>query len=255
MRLTKYLGLGKPYDKARLRVLERRLVNHTYDLQGYYSVLRDFTPHMTEKIRLNQIWSEWKRLMEFLISERKPTRILEIGTGKAGSTYFLANLFGKDGTIITVDTSPISKEYVSTFQLKSQNLYCLNADSQDATTVQAVEQILDGHSLDLLYIDGDHSYEAVRKDFELYSRFCSDKSLIVFHDIIPDYNTSKGIATACYTGGVYKLWDELRAKFEHLEFVESPEQDGFGIGVLFYRLGDHLQSLNGRQKSQAAASQ
>lgn len=36
--------------------------------------------------------------------------------------------------------------------------------------------------IDFLFIDGDHSYEGVKKDFELYSKIISDNGVIVLHD-------------------------------------------------------------------------
>lgn len=36
--------------------------------------------------------------------------------------------------------------------------------------------------IDFLFIDGDHSYEGVKKDFELYSKILSDNGVIVLHD-------------------------------------------------------------------------
>jgi hypothetical protein len=32
---------------------------------------------------------------------------------------------------------------------------------------------------------------------------------------------------------VYKFWNEIKEKYEHLEIVKDREQNGFGIGVLF----------------------
>lgn len=36
--------------------------------------------------------------------------------------------------------------------------------------------------IDILFIDGDHSYEGVKKDFELYSTIMSDNGIIIIHD-------------------------------------------------------------------------
>jgi hypothetical protein len=41
--------------------------------------------------------------------------------------------------------------------------------------------------IDLLWIDGDHSYEGVKKDFELYSQIISDNGIIIIHDTDADY--------------------------------------------------------------------
>lgn len=41
--------------------------------------------------------------------------------------------------------------------------------------------------IDLLYIDGDHSYDGVKLDFDLYSQLLSDKGIIMIHDTDKDY--------------------------------------------------------------------
>lgn len=223
-------------DGIRLRRIERRAVAHQLDWEGYNQVLKDFMPRtLPYRIYLNQIWTEWKRLMDFLVRERPPKRILEIGTGRGGSTYFLAKLGGEGSLVVTVDADPKAKQAVALFgKQPGQQVHALTGSSHDPLTVEKVASLLGEAPVDLLYIDGDHSYEGVRKDFELYKRFCGPKSVACFHDIIPDYSVTRKIKTESCTGEVYKFWAELKAEYKHLEFVQDPEQDGFGIGVIYF---------------------
>jgi len=41
--------------------------------------------------------------------------------------------------------------------------------------------------IDLLFIDGDHSYEGVKQDFDLYSQILSDSGIIIIHDTDGSY--------------------------------------------------------------------
>ena len=41
--------------------------------------------------------------------------------------------------------------------------------------------------IDVLFIDGDHSYEGVKTDFELYSNIMNDKGIIIIHDTDENY--------------------------------------------------------------------
>lgn len=50
--------------------------------------------------------------------------------------------------------------------------------------------VLQDIKIDILFIDGDHSYEGVKKDFDLYSQLLSPKGIILVHDTDADYESS-----------------------------------------------------------------
>ena len=72
-------------------------------------------------------------------------------------------------------------------------------------------------SIDILHIDGQHDYDAVRRDFEMWRGKLSDRAVVLFHDV----NVRR------QGFGVARLWDELRLRYPGFAF-----QHGSGLGVL-----------------------
>jgi predicted O-methyltransferase YrrM len=180
--------------------------------------------------------SEILRLIEIVRSLR-PLTICEIGAAGGGTTLLLAQAAASNATVITVDSAftQSRRDAVSYFGTAGQKVICLPKDSHSPETVHIVKDYLAGQSLDVLYLDGDHSYEGIKADFNLYSSFVRTGGLIVFHDIVLDYRTRYGIETSSYVGGVPQFWEELKAVHVKVEeIIEDSSQDGYGIGILYW---------------------
>lgn len=180
--------------------------------------------------------SEILRLLK-IIRTLKPKAVCEIGAAGCGTTFLLTQAVASNALLITIDLAFTASRMAAleSFALPEQQLVCLQQNSHLPQTLQLVKRQLAGKQLDVLYLDGDHTYEGIKTDFEFYGPLVRPGGLIVFHDIVPDSQTRHGIRTSSDVGEVPKFWQELRPSHAHTEeIVEDYEQDGFGIGVLYW---------------------
>ncbi len=160
--------------------------------------------------------------------------VCEIGTGQGGTTYLLTRIAEPDATLITIDTmNDWNRKIVLRCLARTrQKMHVLIGDSTDPETVERVAKILGKLKLDLLFIDGDHAYDAVSRDFEVYSKFVRKGGWIALHDVIQDYRSRFGVPTQAYVGGVPTFWNQIKGRFRNFEIVEDLQQDGYGIGIV-----------------------
>jgi len=191
-------------------------------------------------IRPTQIPSEIESLLRY-VQPLRPRTVLEIGTDRGGTLFLFATVAGDDAVLVSVDLplGPFGGGYAKlrsglyrAFARRGQHIELLRQDSHDPRTVEAVARILGGRLVDLLFIDGDHSYEGVAADFRLYAPFVRDGGSIVFHDIVP--------GSAEHVGGAPRFWQELKASEVVTELVADWEQGGYGLGIVTRSLDQPL---------------
>jgi len=184
-------------------------------------------------IKPAQIKDEIKEFLK-LLQKRRLDTILEIGTANGGTLFLFSHVASTNATLISIDLprGPFGGGYpkwkvplYKSFAKGRQRIYLLRANSHNPATLERVKLILAHRKVDFLFIDGDHSYEGVKKDLEMYSLLVRKGGIIAFHDIVlgPPKNV----------GGVPKFWNEIKHNFDYKEIVKDWKQGGYGVGVIY----------------------
>jgi hypothetical protein len=186
------------------------------------SSLRHFTPKF-------MCFSTWVDHMPFgydIVEAVKPDTLVELGT-QAGLSFFTFCQSVKENNLDTIcyavdtwegeeHTGKYEEDIFLSVQDYARKEYAGNTYLLRKLFSEALEQFSD-ESIELLHIDGLHTYEAVKEDFETWYPKVRPGGVILFHDIysrIMDF-------------GAWKFWEELTPQYPTFEF-----KHGFGLGVL-----------------------
>jgi len=164
-----------------------------------------------------------------IIRNLKPRKVVELGTYK-GTSFFsfcqAAKDEGLDTEIVAIDcwkgdihSEFYSEEIYKDFKKNLDRYYKeQNTKVMKMFFDQAIESFED-YSIDLLHIDGLHTYDAVKNDYEKWKDKVSHKGIIMFHDIRVTKDDF----------GVWKLWEELKKRNPDYTFIEMEHSHGLGI--------------------------
>jgi cephalosporin hydroxylase len=161
-----------------------------------------------------QVREEITDMVEFL--KQRPLRnVMEIGSESGGTFYLWSKLAKLGGLKISLDKpdgtsgSWLYKEpdalakRTALFQSFAPRVRVVTGDSHSEEIKAQVAGILKDEKLDFLFIDGDHSYEGVKADWDMYREFVRPGGIVAFHDINQgEWMNIRG----CQVG---RLWAEI----------------------------------------------
>jgi len=186
-----------------------------------------------QSLGLKQNMLELRGLAQVL-SQRQLATVCEIGTFRGGTLFIWCRLAQPDAMLISIDLPggafgggyfAKSIPFFQSFCQPGQSMHCLRGSSHDAGIRDEFQQLMENRKLDFLFIDGDHSYEGVKKDFEFYAPYVKPGGVVGFHDILQREDEP--------TIQVYRFWNELRTCYRHEEFIDDmPGRRRIGIGLV-----------------------
>lgn len=178
------------------------------------------------RIGVASAWYGHIPFAHWIIRAAKPRTLVELGTqnGVSYSAFCEAVMRnGLDTRCYAVDTwqgddqaGYYSEEVYLDFRRFHDDRYGAFSELLRCSFDDALPYISDA-AVDLLHIDGLHTYEAVKHDFENWRNKLSDSAVVLFHDT--------NVRERDF--GVWRLWEELRMQFSSFEFLH-----GHGLGLL-----------------------
>ena len=178
-------------------------------------------------IRKHSAWKGHAKFAYDLVQFMKPKKIVELGT-HYGFSFFCFCQSVKDHKLSTecfaVDTwqgdlhsGMYSNEVFNIVSEVIQNHYQKEAKMLRSSFDEAMQNF-ENDSIDILHIDGFHTFEAVLHDYTTWLPKVSKEGIVLIHDTevrIQDF-------------GVYKFWEAIKHLYPSFEFTHS-----HGLGVLF----------------------
>lgn len=172
-------------------------------------------------------WVEHIPFAFFLVEFLRPSVIVELGAHTGNSFNGFCEAVQRTGSstqCFAVDTwqgdehaGAYDSSIYDALSAYQKEHYESFASLLRMTFDEALPQF-ENKSIDLLHIDGLHTYEAVKHDFDTWLPKVAPGGIILFHDIVVRENNF----------GVWRLWEEIQQSFRTAEFSH-----GYGLGVVF----------------------
>ncbi len=183
-----------------------------------------FKTNLFGGLKLQQVPEEYANVF-FEIIKINPKSYLEIGIGNGGSWLTFSYLLRKT---LTISHAVDNLAYAKYIRQKSDDFFKIrNYLRNHIANVEFFDSdskvFLDSNEnmYDVIFIDGDHSYEGVKSDFEKAIRHVNKGGIVIFHDIV-----SVG------SPGVAEFWNEFKNYYDYKEFIYSKT---CGMGVFYLK--------------------
>jgi len=229
---------------SELRMTSQPMTGAGTAFRGRYEPLPEVHPNLPAELDVNLLiqsisasfsrinvlrFSAWSKLIPALfamVSALRPRRYVELGVHN-GMSFFAACQIAEELNIpmqcVAVDSwigdphasfhsSDVFDQFRATIKELYPHQHWIQGFFSDALAC------FDPASIDLLHIDGYHTYDAVRDDFATWLPKMSQTGIVMFHDINVHERQF----------GVWRFWEELKEKYPTFSFFHC-----HGLGILY----------------------
>ena len=172
-------------------------------------------------------WWEHVPVAHWLVKQLEPETVVELGTHYGVSLFAFceaSETYCTDTKIYGIDTwegdsqAGFYDDNVFEQVRRHKEIYHENRCTLLRTTFEDAVKDMKDESIDILHIDGLHTYEAVKKDYTMWKDKVSKNGSILFHD----WNVKDG------DFGVWRLWEEIK-QMSCYQCIEL--ENGYGLGI------------------------
>jgi len=160
-----------------------------------------------------------------MYAERKPKRILEVGTYHGGTLYHWLQDATPGASVISLDSYAADVDNRELFPAWVPDEVTLDIVCGDSRDERVIAYIRERAPYDWIFIDAGHFYDEVKADWMNYGPMCAEGGVVCFHDIL----YSRGPVWEHVAG----LWAEITAEHETRELISDPTTEWYGIGCVF----------------------
>jgi glycosyltransferase involved in cell wall biosynthesis len=189
-------------------------------------LFRPIVFHEPDRVVHPPSWLEHIPFAFWIVDVLRPATIVELGTHSGNSYAAFAQAvrtLGLAAAAYAIDTwrgdeqaGFYDEQVFAEWAAYHERHFSTFSRLVRSTFEEAAPHFADG-SVDLLHLDGCHTYEAASADFTLWRPKMSARGVILMHDInVRERNF-----------GTWRLWDQLKAEYPHFAFLH-----GHGLGVV-----------------------